>query len=571
MGQVENIKIANILFEIADLLELKGVSFKPRAYRKAAQNIRSLSEPIETYYKEKKLDEISGIGESIASKIKEILETGKLEYLNKLREEYPKGLQKMMQIQGLGPKKVNDLFKELEISSIEELEKAAKNHDIRKIKGFGKKTEQNILEGIKFFKESHKRFILGDVMPFADQIIQKLKKFDIVNRVELAGSIRRKKETIGDIDILIVSNDPDKIMNEFTSLSNVKKVLSKGTTKSSIISEGNIQVDLRVITKENFGPALLYFTGSKEHNIHLRKIANQKDMTLSEYGLRKKNDNKLITSEKEKDIYSSLGLSWIEPELREDRGEIEAAENGTLPKLITLKDIKGDLHVHTKWSEGSNTIKEMAEKATELNYQYIAICDHSKSLQIASGLTEEDFRNQILKIDKINNELGSIEILSGAELNIDNNGDLDISNTLLKDLDFVVASIHSGFKKSKEKNTDRIIKAMHNDYVNAIGHPTGRLIHKREGYELDLNKVFEVASELGIYLELNAFPERLDLSDINCRKAIDHDVKIVINTDSHNINHLKYMNLGISTGRRGWVEKKDVLNSLNLSDLKKQI
>ncbi len=569
MRSVLNKKVADILFEIADLLELKGVQFKPRAYRRAAQNINNFSEDITIFYENENLEDIEGVGKSIALKIKEIIETGSLKYLKELRQEFPQGLQEMMDIQGLGPKSLMKLYNELNIQNIDELEKAAKNQKIRSIEGFGEKSEENILKNIEMYKKYQERFLLGDILPIAENIEKKLANLKEVKRIDLAGSIRRKKETIGDVDILIISPNPNKVMDFFTELEEAKRVVSKGHTRSTIITVENLQVDLRVVEKESYGSALQYFTGSKEHNIKLRSIALKKNWKLSEYGLIDKDLTETIASENEADIYKALGLDYIEPELREDRGEIEAAQEGKLPTLIKLDDIKGDLHMHTKWSEGSNTIEEMAQAAKEIGYQYIAICDHAETLQVASGLSSKEIREQMNEIDEINKKVEGITILSGIEANIDAEGKLDVKNEVLKDLDIVVASIHSGFKNSEEIMTTRILNAMHNDYVNIIGHPTGRLLNKREPYEVNLSKIFETAADLGIFLELNAFPDRLDLSDVNCRAAKDNDILITINTDSHHKDHLRYMKYGIATARRGWLEKKDVANTLILKELKK--
>jgi len=571
MSQIKNNKIANMLYEIADLLELKGVQFKPRAYRTAARNINSLSESIEDYYVDGELKEISGVGESIASKIKEILDTGRLRYLDDLRKEFPENLQELLNIQGLGPKRIIKLYEDLDIKNLEDLEEALKNNEIRKLEGFGEKSEENIFKGIKLYKESQERFLLGDILPIALELKEKLEEQQIAKKVQIAGSIRRRKETIGDIDILITSDEPEEIMDYFVNLDIVNRVLSKGLTKSSVITEKNLQIDLRVVDPSSFGSALLYFTGSKEHNVKLRKIALDHNWKLSEYGLRDKKKNEVIAGEDESKIYELLGMAYISPELREDNGEIEAAMDKRLPTLIELSDIKGDLHIHTKWSEGDNSIEEMAQKAIKLGHEYIAICDHSKSLQIANGLDEDRFKKQFEEIDKINNNLEEIEILRGAEVNIDSKGELDIDNSILKELNIVIASIHSGFKSSQKELNDRLISAMHNDYVNIIGHPTGRIIHKREPLNLDLTEIFKVASDLGIYLELNSYPNRLDLSDINCKKAKNSNVKIVINSDSHNRNHMKYMELGVATARRGWIEKTDVLNCLEFKKLKEKL
>jgi len=568
MSLVSNKKIAKYLFEVADLLDLKGVQFKPRAYRRAAQNITTLSKDIKTYYENNKLEDIEGVGESIANKVKEIIENGELEYLNELRKEFPEGLQDMMKIEGLGPKSLMKLYKELGIESVGELESAAKGKKIRDIEGFGKVSEQNILESIQRYREYKERFLLGYILPIAKDIEDQLSNQEEVKRISIAGSIRRRKETIGDVDILVVSSDSNKVMDFFTNLPQVERIVSKGSTKSTIIVSENLHIDLRVIEAESFGSALQYFTGSKSHNIKLRKIALDNNWKLSEYGLIDKDTNKKIAGEDEEEIYKNLSLDFIEPELREDRGEIEAAQEGTLPDLIELEDIKGDLHVHTKWSEGSHSIEEMAEEAKKLGYEYLAICDHAKTLQIAQGMSDDEIREQMKEIEKINENLEDITILSGIEANIDSEGKLDVSSDILKDLDIVVASVHSGFKSSEEEMTNRIIDAMQNDNVNIIGHPTGRLLNKRESYDLNLTKIFEEAEEKGIFIELNAFPERLDLSDVGCMKSRDYDLLISIDTDSHNKDHLRYMELGVSTARRGWLEKKNVANSRSLKDLR---
>lgn len=568
MNHIKNTKVAKFLYEIADLLELKDVQFKPRAYRTAAQNIENLSEDIEEYYNNDKLDEIAGVGKSIAKKIEEIIDTGELQYLKDLRKEFPEHIQGLMEIQGIGPKTIIKLNEKLNISSIDELEKAARNKKIRKIKGFGPKTEENILHNIEMYRKFQGRFLLGYILPIAQEIKEKLKDLKETKRVNLAGSIRRRKETIGDVDILIASSNPEKVMDFFTKMPKIKRVISKGDTKSTIIVSDNLQVDLRVVDESNYGSALQYFTGSKEHNIEIRKIAIDKGYKLSEYGLMDKDKNNIIATKEEKDIYEALGLKYITPELRENRGEIEASQKDQLPELVELDDINGDLHMHTKWSEGFNTIEEMANASIDLGYEYIAICDHAKTLQIAQGLQDDEIVEQINEIHKINDKIDKITILSGIEANIDSDGKIDVKKEVLKDLDFVVASVHSGFKQSEGEMTDRIIKAMHNDYVNVIGHPTGRMLNKREPYDVNLTKVFDEAAELGIFMEINSFPERLDLSDINARKAKEQGVMICIDTDSHHKNHLRYMKLGVYTARRGWLEKKDIVNCLSLKELK---
>ncbi|TXT54264.1 MAG: DNA polymerase (Family 10) [Promethearchaeota archaeon] len=569
MSFIMNNKVANKLFEIADLLELKGSQFKPRAYRRAAQNIVNSSTDIIESYENDKLQEIEGVGESIASKVREIIETGSLEYLEDLRKQFPEGLQEMMDIQGLGPKSLMKLYKELNIKNIEELEKAAKNKKIREIEGFGEKSEKNILKNINMYKKFQERFLLGNILPIAKKIESKLSELEEVERINLAGSIRRMKETIGDVDILIISTNPDKVMDYFTGLEEVERVVSKGHTRSTIITANKLSIDLRVVEAKSYGSALQYFTGSKEHNIKLRSIALDKNWKLSEYGLIDKDSMDTIASEQEKDIYSSLELDYIEPELREDRGEIEAAREGKLPQLIKIEDIQGDLHIHTKWSEGSNSIEEMAQAAKKKGYKYLAICDHAETLQVASGLTSEEIRTQMKEINQVNKNIEGITILSGIEANIDSEGNIDVKKKILKDLDVVLASVHSGFKSSEKKMTDRIINAMHNDYIHILGHPTGRMLNKREPYSVNLKKVFEAAEDLGIILEINAFPERLDLNDVNCKNAKNYDLLMCINTDSHHVEHLRFMEYGIATARRGWLEPKNVANTLDLKELRK--
>jgi DNA polymerase (family 10) len=569
LSQIKNREIADIFYGVADLLEIKGVQFKPRAYRRAAQTIETLQEDIKAIYDRSELQEIPGIGSSIASKIQEIIETGSLRYLEELKEELPQGLREIMEIEGLGPKKALKLHRKLKISSINELESAARSGKIRGLEGFGEKTEQNILQSIEMYRSAQERFLLGYVIPIAKEIQEKLRNLEAVTRISLAGSIRRRKETVGDVDILVTSQQPKKVMNFFTQLSPVKRVLAKGKTKSTVVLTNNLQVDLRVMEEESFGSALQYFTGSKEHNIRLREIALSKNWKLSEYSLLNKENNEKIAGKNEEEIYRALGLSYIEPEIRENRGEIEASSRGKLPNLIQHKDVKGDLHTHTTWSDGSHSIEEMAEAAKLLGYEYLAICDHSKTLYIANGLNEEEIHEQMKEIEKLNRRMEDFTVLSGVEVNIDADGKLDIRNDVLKDLDIAVAAVHSGFKQSEKKMTERVLTAMHNDYVDVIGHPTGRIINKRSTHQIDLPRIFEAASELGVFMEINAFPNRLDLSDLNCFKAKEYRIKFSLGTDAHNKDHLRYMELGVATARRGWLEKKDVANTFSLKKLRK--
>jgi len=568
---MKNLEVSELLNEIADYLELKEERFKVRAYRKAALTINSLSEDIEGIWEKGSLEEIPSVGEGIAKKISDFLENGSSSYLEKLKKQTPVDMESLGQIEGLGPKTVAKLYKKLNIKNIKELEKAAKKGKIRNIFGFGQIVEKNILKSIEFSKKSSERHLLGNAMPIADEIIGKLKQLKEIDKIQVAGSTRRRKETIRDLDILITSKKPEKVMDFFVGMDNVADVLAHGHSKSSVRLNEGIQVDVRVIDKKSYGAGLMYFTGSREHNIRLRKIAIGKNMKLSEYGLFNKKTNKMLAGKTEQEVYKKLGMACIEPELREDDGEVEAALKKKLPKLINYGDIKGDLQMHTKWSDGLNTIEEMALAAKKLKYEYINITDHTGSLRIANALDEKRILKQGKEIDKINKKISGIRILKGVEVNIKGDGSLDVKANVLKELDVVIAAVHSGFKNPKEQITNRIIKAMENENVDIIAHPTGRLIQKRPAYELDFDKIFDAAKETTTALEINSFPVRLDLKDAHVRNALNAGVKLTINTDAHNTGHLRFMEFGIATARRGWAEKKDVLNTLPLKKFLKTL
>ena len=548
-----------------------SVRFKPVAYRRAAQNIESLSEDIEDIYKREELEEIPGVGKGIALRIKEYLETGQLKYLEELRSEFPKGMEELVKIEGIGPKTALKLIKELRINSVEDLEAVIKQGKLSGLNGFGVKKEENILRGIELYKASKGRFLLGDILPIANSLEDAFKKMEFIQKINVAGSIRRRNETVRDIDILAASKEPRKVIKFLTEMKNIKEVLTEGETKCSVILNNDVQVDLRVIDVSSYGSALQYFTGSKDHNVKLRQIAKKKKWKLNEYGLFNTVNDERLAGENEKDIYKTLDLEYIEPELRENRGELEAAQKGLLPNLVSQDQIKGDLHIHTVWSDGNNTIEEMAKAAKQLNYEYIAICDHARGLQIVRSLSERDISKQLQEIELINRNIEGFTVLSGIELNIDARGQLDIRNAVLEDLDIVIASIHSGFKQEEKKMTERVLKAIHNDYVNILGHPTGRIINRRSPLNLNLLKIFETASELGVFMEINAFPDRLDLSDVNCFTARDHNIQFSIGTDAHNSEQLKFMEFGISTARRGWLESKQIVNNYSLKELYKLI
>src|SRR3989344_1572670 len=571
---MKNQEVAEILYKIADLLELLEENrFKFLAYRKVAQNIEGNSQDIEDIYNKngiKGLRELPGIGEAIGEKIEEILKTGKLKYLEDLKKKIPIDVDALMNIEGLGPKRIGVLYKTLKIKSIKDLEVAAKKGKIRGISGFGTKVEENIIKGIEFAKVAKQRFVLGYEWPQIVEIQNKLNAIYEVKRVEICGSARRRKETIGDLDILAISDKPSKVMDAFASLDMVKRILAKGSTKSSVVLKNNMQVDLRVLPKESFGAAMQYFIGSQSHNIKLRKIAISKGYKLSEYGLFK--GKRLVSEFDEHDIYRKLGLQFVEPEMREDNGEVELAMKNQLPKLVELKDIKGDLHMHTKQSDGLNTMEEMVEKAISLGREYIVISDHTGFLQIAHGLNERQLLKQVEYVKKMNKKYGNkITVLSGCEVNIGNSGKPDIKDSVLKQLDVVTASIHSGMKETEEKLTKRTITAMENENVNIIGHPTGRVLQKREHFAINLQKVFDKAKETGTCMEVNAFPTRADLNDVNIRRAVNKKVKLVISTDSHHTSHQEFMQFGVWKARRGWAEAKDIMNTLPLQKILKRI
>ena len=569
---MNNQDIAKIFCEIADYLEMEGVQFKPYAYQKVALALENLEEDVrETYKKggEKAIEEIPGVGKNIGAKIVEYLKTGKIRYYQDYKKKYPIDMKELTSVEGLGPKMVRDLYKILKIKNLKDLEKAARDGKIRDLANFGEKTEKNILQGIKFLKRTKGRFLLGDILPHVREIEENLKTLKEIEKINVCGSVRRMKETIGDVDFLVVTESPEKVMNFFCSQPEVIKIWGKGSTKSSIRLKHGFDVDLRVVPRKSYGSALQYFTGSKEHNIHLRKIAIDKGFKLNEYGLFR--GSKMIAGKTEEEIYKVLGMKCPPPEIRENQGEIEAALKSKLPKLIELKDIKGDLHSHSDWDGGDNSILEMAETAIALGYEYIGISDHTKFLKIEYGLDEKQLVQQRKEIDRVNSKLkaqnSKLTILQGAETNILNDGSLDIKDEALKKLDYVIAGVHSSFKMPKEKMTERIIKAMKNPYIKIISHPTGRILKRRDEYQIDIDKILKAAKETNTILEINSIPERLDLNDLNIKKAIEIGVKLVINTDAHHKKHLRFMNYGVAQARRGWAEKKDIINTLSLDKL----
>lgn len=568
---MKNQEIAKVFTEIADLLEIKGDNpFRIRAYRRAAQNIEGLSKRVEDLSKEE-LIEIPGIGNDLADKIITYINTGRLEILDELKKEIPEGIFEIMRVPGVGPKTAKLFYEKLNIKSVEELERMASERKLSNLPGIKGRTEDNILKGIQTLKKSRDRKPIGKVLPIAMEIVDFLKKKAPILRIDIAGSIRRWKDTIKDIDILALSENPLKTMTIFTEMPNVKEILSKGVTKSSVITHEDIQVDLRIVEEKSYGAALAYFTGSKNHNIKVRELALKKGLKINEYGIFRQADDYKLGGEKEEDIYRILGLPYIPPELREDTGEIEAALDGTLPELITIGDIKGDLHMHSNWSDGSHKIEELVEAARMLGYSYIAITDHSKGLGVARGLTEEKVLEQIKIIDIINRRLKDFVILKGIEVDIKSDGSLDLPDEILKLLDIVVASIHSGFKQSRSQLTSRLISAIKNPFVSIIAHPTGRLLGERDEYDVDMEEVFRIAKNSNKVFEINAYPARLDLNDRYARRAKELSIPIVISTDTHIISNMDYMRYGVSIARRAWLKKEDVLNTLSIENLLKNL
>lgn len=572
---VHNKDVKDVFNKIADMLELKGENaFRIRAYRNAARTIGSLSESVQKKIdKGDDLSQLSGIGKDLAGKIEHLVKTGSCPMLEDLEKEMPPALTQMMKIEGLGARRVKEIYEELDIKTVEDLKKAAEHNKIRDLEGFGKKTEEKILKEIERLQSGEqKRMKISEAEEIADSLVAYLKKSKSIKDIVVAGSFRRRKETIGDLDILVTckKGGKDTVMDRFVKYDEVEDVISKGKNRSTIRLTSGIHVDLRVLPQVSYGAALHYFTGSKAHNIAVRKRGVERGLKINEYGVFKNEDDR-IAGETEQEVYDAVELPYIEPELREDRGEIKAAENGSLPELITLKDIHGDLHVHTNRTDGHHTLKEIAQAAAEHGYEYIAITDHSQRLSMVHGLKPEDVEDQIAQIDEFNKNNDDIVFLKGSEVDILEDGSLDLPDDLLKKLDIVVCSVHSKFNLSSKEQTERIIHAIENPYTTIIAHPTGRRIHERESYEVDMEKIMKAAKKHTCCLELNAHPERLDLTDIYCKMAKDMGVTLAISTDTHRINDLDYMRYGIGQARRGWLEKSDVLNTKTLKQLQKYL
>ncbi len=556
---MRNAEVVAMLEETADLMEIAGENpFKARAYRRAAEAIAALREPIEELVRTKRLHTIEGVGESIARDIAEFLERNTTTRLEQLRAKYPPQLRTLLEIQGVGPRTVAMLYDRLKITTVDELEAAARAGKLTKLPGMGEQKVRNILEGIQLWRQHQGRVPLYVALDIAERIVAALRELPEALSILPAGSLRRWKETVGDLDILVATRNSQPIMDRFVSLPEVQKVLAHGTTKSSVLMQNNLQVDLRAVEPESFGAAAQYFTGSKAHNIALRNLALKKGLTINEYGVFREDTGEKVAGETEESVYEAVGLVWIPPELREDRGELEAAANGTLPRLVTLDDICGELHSHTKWSDGFNTVEEMARAAIERGYEYLAITDHSPPM--GWGVKPDDFRRLIREIRQVSERLG-FPILAGIEVDIDPDGSLHMDEDILRQLDIVIASVHSAMRMDKDAMTRRIMKAMENPLVHAIGHPTGRLINQRPPYEVDIDRLIEKARETGVALEINASPERLDLNDEHARVAKEAGVLLLLGTDAHRPEHLDFVRFGVAVARRAWCEPSHILNT----------
>src|SRR3989344_71390 len=566
---MRNDEVARILFEDSEYLAMQNVAFKPRAYEKAAEAVADLEEDLNELYKKeglKALKQIPGVGVSIAEKIEELLKTGKLKYYDELKKKTPVNLSQFVGIEGLGPKKIKKLYQELGVRTITDLEKAAKAGKIRDLPTFGIKSEENILKGIEFQKKHAGRFLLGYIFPIAKTIEERLGGLPGVEEVAIAGSYRRWKETVGDLDMLVVSKKPEIVMDYFVKQPEVARILAKGKTKSSVTLQNGMDVDIRVVEAKSYGAALAYFTGSKEHNVAMRIIAQKKGWKLNEYGLF--SGTRQIAGKTEEEIYKKLGLTYVEPEMRENWGELELSAKNKLPKLIGYNDLQGDLQVQSNWSDGADSIKELAEAAAERGLKYILITDHTQRLAMAHGLNVKRLREQGKEIDRVNKVMrDKIKVLKGTECDILKDGSLDLPDEALKELDIVGASIHSYFNLPRREQTERVIRALKNPHVDIILHPTGRLINKRGPCDFDIDEVIETAKKTGTVMEIDSFPDRLDLKDEYIKKCVEGGGKMAISSDAHHTHHFDYLRLGIAQARRGWAKRSDIINTYPLEKM----
>ncbi|MFP4049470.1 MAG: DNA polymerase/3'-5' exonuclease PolX [Desulfovermiculus sp.] len=564
-----NSDVASMFEELADILEIEGANpFRVRAYRNAARSVSGLSYSLrDLVHQNEDLSQYPGIGQELASKIKEIVETGSLSALEEARQRVSPDLVSLMHIQGLGPKRVKVLHDKLGVNSLADLQQAAAKGKVAELSGFGPKTQKSILQEIERFQGEEKRYKLAVVEDVAATLSRHLEQQDGVQKVQVAGSFRRRKETVGDLDILVTGNRPDEVMQALINYEDVRQVLAHGQTKSSVIMKNGLQVDVRFVKQDSFGAALHYFTGSKAHNIAVRRLALDRELKVNEYGVF--HGEQKVAGKSEEEVYASVGLPYIVPELREDRGELEAAAKDRLPELIQRKDLCGDLHVHTKASDGKNTLQELAQAARDIGYEYLGITDHTQNLSMVGGLDEHRLMGQMEEIEVVNSRLSGITLLKGSEVDILKDGSLDLPDWVLQKLDFCVCSVHTAFNLSREKQTERILRAMENPNCTILGHPSGRLIGSREAYDVDMERVLQGAGERGCILELNSQPDRLDLDDVYCKAAKELGVKIAISSDAHQIGNLGLIRFGVDQARRGWLEAVDIVNTRPLEEMKK--
>jgi len=566
---MKNTAIAKVFSDIADLLELKGENaFKIRAYQKAVRAIEHYPKEIKIMLDEgEDLRNIPGVGDAIAKKTTELVTTGKLGYYENLKAEFPEGITNLLAIPGIGPKTANRLSSELGVSSVDALEQAIHGGRVAKLFRLGDKTAGNILQQIQALRRKDQRIPIGEALPIVEEILDSLRSVPGVRNLTYAGSLRRFRETLGDIDLMGTADNPKEVIDTFVTLPHIGQVLAQGSTKASAIASGGLQVDLRMVEHDSFGSLLQYFTGSKQHNISLRERGRRQGLKLSEYGITDLDTGELEKFAIEEDFYHRLGLQYIPPELREAQGEVERAEQGTLPRLVELSDIKGDLHVHTDWSDGHNSIEEMALAAKELGYQYIAITEHSGGRGIAHGLDEERLRKQVAEIKALNERLYGIHVCSGIEVDIRADGSLDSPHEILSELDIVIGGVHSAMNQSEEKMTQRVLSAIEDPDVDIIAHPTCRLIGEREPIAIDLEAIFRAVVKNNKVLEINAMPDRLDLNDIHAFRARELGVRLAVGTDAHSVAHLGFMKFGVGVARRAWCEPQHILNTLPLEQV----
>lgn len=563
---MKNSDVCAIFRQMAEIMEILGEDvYRIRAYQRAAQNIENLAEDIAAIAARGELTKIPGIGKELARKIEEILSTGTLQKYEELKKKVPPGLVELLQVPGVGPKTAKMLYEELGIESVAQLERLAREGRLKGLPGIQAKTEENILRGIGLLRSVQERRPLGLVLPVARHIVALLRERAPVSRVSLAGSIRRYRETVGDVDILAGSREPEAVMDVFVGLPVVAEVIARGPTKSSIRTADGLQVDLRVVPEESYGAALCYFTGSKAHNIRVRELGVRRGLKINEYGVFRGEER--IAGATEEEVLAAVGLPYIPPEMREDRGEIEAALEGRLPRVVDLGEIKGDCHVHSKYSDGSASLEEIAAKARRLGYEWVVVCDHSQSLKVAGGLDLAALAKKRAAIAAFNAKSRDVKLLCGAEVEIGMDGRLDYPDEVLAELDFVVAAIHTGLRQSREVQTRRLLSAINNPYVHAIAHPTGRLLGEREAYALDLEAIFKAAQATGTLLEINAYYKRLDLNDIHCRAAAEKGVKFAIGSDAHLLDQMDFLELGVGVARRGWLGPEQVINTLGYREL----